>query len=644
MHPRRHSRSVTPHLVLPGSIRIRPRADGEMCSSLALPPTSGGESGPRRCLRAIVLAATVLLSSCTGLDVRPLDADPPAPFHALLEEIWQFTLRDNPLFATRVGDHRYGSELPAVSLAAQQHRLSAYQGFLDRLRRVDAAALSPEDHLTHAVVIRLIETDVAEQQLESYLTPITQHSGFHVSFAQLPQHVPLETVADYDAYVTRLGAFRRWVDEHIELMRAGIARGHVLPRIVLPTIERTVRDLLVPAAAESLLYAPFRALPRGVPAAERDRLTAAGRRAIDTSVLPGYRALLDFITAEYAPAARSTIAAADLPGGRAFYRHRVRRFTTLDLEPTDVYETGRAEVARIRTEMQAVVDRLGGGSVPAFAERLRAADELHAQSARQLLMEAAYVLKRMDGLLPRLFKTLPRMPYGLRAVPEYVAPKAPAAYYEAPGGDGTRAGVFYLNTHEPRSRPLYTLEALALHEAVPGHHLQIALQQELTDLPPLRRFASFTAFTEGWALYAESLGREVGFYEAPYADFGRLTLEMWRACRLVVDPGIHALGWSRQRAIDFLLEHTALSRLDVETEVDRYITWPGQAVAYKIGELKIRALRTRAEEALGVRFDLREFHRVVLGSGSLPLPLLERNVLRYIERAADREHSADRAA
>jgi len=333
------------------------------------------------------------------------------------------------------------------------------------------------------------------------------------------------------------------------------------------------------------------------------------------------------------PAARESIAASSLPRGREFYRHRVRQFTTLDLSPEQVHETGLAEARRIRSEMESIPAKAGfSGDLPAFIAHLRESPQYYATTPEQLLKETSYVLKRIDGELPRLFRTLPRTPYGIREIPAFIAPKTSSAYYLQPAGDGSRGGFFYVNTYNLRSRPLFEIEALSLHEAVPGHHLQIALAQELTDVPPFRRYTELTAFVEGWALYAERLGLEAGFYRDPLSDFGRLSFEMWRACRLVVDTGIHYLGWTREQAIGFMAEQTALSRHNIEAEVDRYIAWPGQALGYKIGELKIRELRAFAERELGDAFDLREFHEVVLGSGAVPLDILEQNVKAYAAR------------
>jgi uncharacterized protein (DUF885 family) len=550
----------------------------------------------------------------------------------LFEEDWEFHLREDPLFATETGDGRYNDRLPSVRPADFERRLGQERAFLERWRRIDRSALGPEDRVHYDVFGRWKRDEIAELEFGAYLIPITNRSGFHISFAQLAERVPLRTVRDYENYVARLRGFRTYAEEHVELMREGIRRGWVLPRVVLEGVEAPIEAQIVDDPTRHRLYAPFREFPSSVPEPERARLAEAGRRAIAESVVPGYRAFLRFMTEEYLPAARASIGASDLPNGRGFYEHRVRQFTTLDVTPEAVHELGMREVRRIRAEMDALVERVGfAGGREAYVAFLRSDDRFYAESPEALLKEVAYTLKRMDGELPRLFGRLPRMPYGIRPVPEYIAPRTTTAYYEPPAGDGSRAGFYYVNTYDLRQRPLYEVEALSFHEAVPGHHLQIALQQEL-DLPPFRRFLGFTAFVEGWALYAERLGLEVGFYRDPASDFGRLSYEMWRACRLVVDTGIHALGWSRTQAIDFMRENTALSRHNIEAEVDRYIAWPGQALAYKMGERKIRELRDRAERELGPRFDVRAFHDLVLGHGALPLDVLETLVLDSVAR------------
>lgn len=550
---------------------------------------------------------------------------------SLFADAWEFTLDESPTFATSVGDHRNDDRLSSETLVDYERRLSSRRSFVERATRIDRKQLSAADQVNLDIFIRLQGDEVSELEFNSHLIPITNRGGFHVWFPELPKRVPLEDVKDYGNYVSRLNDFGRHAGEQIELMREGIRRGVVLPAVVLEGYEGTITPHIVKDPTGSLLYAPATAFPAGIHSKERQRITGEISKAIRDIVVPAYEAFGDFMKEEYIPAARGSIAAAALPQGREFYRYRVRHFTTLDIRPEEVHQLGLNEVSRIRAEMEGVINKVEfTGTFNDFLAFLRTDERFYAKTSDQLQKEIAYVLKRMDGQLPRLFSTLPRMPYGIRVVPEYIAPRTTAAYYSRPAGDGTRAGFYYINTFNLKGRPLYQVEALSLHEAVPGHHLQIALQQELEGIPKFRRYAGFTAFVEGWALYAERLGLEVGFYKDPYSDFGRLSYEMWRACRLVVDTGMHYLGWTRKQAIDFMTENTALSSHNIVAEVDRYISWPGQALAYKMGELKIRELRSRAEETLGERFDVRGFHDAVLRAGAVPLDVLERNIEDYI--------------
>ena len=555
----------------------------------------------------------------------------------LFADEWELRLRENPLLATRVGDHRFDDRLPSVRSQDFERRAEQWRGFLTRLDAIDRGALSRHEQVSYDIFRRLLETDLAEVRFHAQQMPWNGASGFHTELPQLPDDMPLATVEDYERYIARLGEFRRYFAEQTAQMRAGLEAGRVQPRAILDGWEGQVDPHIVDDPAESLLFDPFENFPETVPGSERPRLTAAGREAVASSAVPAYRDLRKFLAEEYIPAARDTVGASALPDGEEFYAHRVRRFTTLDLTPDEVHRTGLREVERIRREMQELIDAVAPeepeleGDFHAFLDFLRTDPRFYADTPEELLEEVSWVLKRMDGKLPELFQTLPRMPYGVKPVPDYLAPKIYTAYYEPPTGDGTRAGYYNVNTYNLPSRPLYEIEALSFHEAVPGHHLQIALQQEIEGLPPFRRFRRFEAFQEGWALYAERLGLEVGFYEDPYRNFGRLTYEMWRALRLVVDTGMHAQGWSRQQAIDFMAEHSALSLHNITTEVDRYIGWPGQALAYKTGELKIRELRAHAAEALGPSFDLREFHDVVLREGAVPLAVLEDQVEAWIE-------------
>jgi uncharacterized protein (DUF885 family) len=560
--------------------------------------------------------------------------DPAAALQQLFRDSWENDLREDPLAATRVGEHRYDDRLAGAGLADHERRAAATRAFLDRLRAIDRGSLTPRDRVSYDIFRRLQEDSLAEFEHHVYLVPITNREGFHVDFARLPSETRFSTAADYEHYIARLRAFPDHARQQIATMRQGIATGYTLPRVALEGVEGSI-SAHVKDPEQTVFFAPFRSFPPAVSEADRQRLAEAGRRAIAEAVVPAYREFLEFVQREYVPSARTTIGASALPNGRAFYQHRVRQETTLEIVPEEVHRIGLAEVERIRREMQAVIDKIGfRGTFREFLDSLRTDPRFYVDTPERLLAEASLICKRMDGELPRLFLRLPKLPYGIAPIPDFIAPKTTGAYYGPGSGDGTRAGTYFVNTYDLKSRPLYVLEALSFHESVPGHHLQIALQQEMADLPAFRRFGSFTAFVEGWALYAERLGLEAGFYKDPYSDFGRLTYEIWRACRLVVDTGMHALGWTRQQAIDFMTDNTALSHHEVATEVDRYIAWPGQALGYKMGELKIRELRAKAEAALGPKFDVREFHDVVLRNGPVPLAVLEDEVNGYVQRAA----------
>jgi uncharacterized protein (DUF885 family) len=550
---------------------------------------------------------------------------------ALFDAEWEYRLAEDPLFATSAGDHRYDDRLPSMTRADLTRRAAHDRATLEQLKKVDRAALTPSERVSADMMARELADAIADFDFGAYRAPIQADSGFHTDYAELPDRMTFATPKDYENYISRLNAFPRYVAEEIALMREGLASGFTLPQVVLEGYDVTMTTHVVAAPEKSVFFAPFLKYPAGVPESDRARLTAEGRRAVMNGAVAGYRTLAEFFRTEYAPRARTSVAASALPRGREYYAHLVKSFTTLDLTPDQVHEIGRQEVLRIRSEMDVVIAKTGfQGNFEAFLNFLRTDPRFYAKTAEDLLKDAAWIAKRMDGKLPSLFGKLPRLPYGIEPVPAHLAPKYTGArYIEAPVG-GTRAGEYWVNTYALDKRPLYVLEALTLHEAVPGHHLQIALQQELTGLPVFRRFSPVGAFVEGWALYAERLGLEAGFYTDPYSDFGRLTYEMWRACRLVVDTGIHAQGWTRAEALEYLETHTALSTHEVRTEIDRYIAWPGQALCYKMGELKIRQLRQEAEQALGAGFDERAFHDAVLANGAVPLPVLEEQLRAWI--------------
>ena len=551
----------------------------------------------------------------------------------LFADEWDFRLRENPMFATYFGDHRFDDKLGSVSEADELRRFGEDKKFLERAKKIRRSALTGEDRLNYDIFLRMKEDDVESYRYRDYLMPVSKAGGFHSGFPEMRLRVPLKTADDYDNYIARLNAFKPLMEQYIELMRTGIKDGYIPPKVVLEGVEDSIKAQIVEQPEKSLFYKPFEEFPKTVKEASRKRLIEKGRNAVMLSIVPSYQAFLKFVMEEYIPAGRSDISASSLPNGKEYYRYRVRIFTTPELTAEKIHKIGLEEVKRIREEMEKIIRDTGfKGTVREFRNFMRTDARFYAKTPEALMKEAAFILKKMDGELPRMFGTLPRVSYGIRSVPEYIAPKSTTAYYFPPAGDGTSAGFYYINTYDLKSRPLYELEALSLHEAVPGHHLQIALMQELKNLPNFRRFGGYTAFVEGWALYSERLGLESGFYKDPYSNFGRLIYEMWRACRLVVDTGIHYFGWSREKAIEFMTEYTALTELNIRNEVDRYIAWPGQALAYKIGELKIRELRSLAEKKLGSKFDLRKFHDVVLLSGAIPLDVLEKKVNDWIIR------------
>ena len=579
----------------------------------------------RTCIAA-TLALLIGLSACgsSGESER---------LHALFDREWAFRLTENPLFATSAGRNEFNDRLPSVAPADHQRRTLFHRELLETLDTIDSSRLNRQDRLSLRIFEHVLREDVAASKFAAYEIPITVDSGFHISFARLPARTPFRTSGDFENYIARLNAFPAYVNQHIDNMRSGFERGMTLPKVVLEGYEQTISAQVVEQVEQSVFYKPFEKFPPGVPESDRERLRSAGRAAVRDSLVPAYGAFLDFMTEDYIPNARATIGASELPNGREYYEHQVRRFTTLDLSVDEIHQIGLDEVKRTQEEMRTVIEETGfRGDFPAFLEFLRSDPRFYAKTPEELLKQASFIAKKMDAKLPSLFKTLPRTPYGVAPVPDHIAPKYTGGrYVRAPSG-GTEPGYYWVNTYALENRPLYVLESLTFHEAVPGHHLQIALSQEQGGVPDFRRHSYFSAFGEGWGLYSERLGIEAGFYTDPYSNFGRLTYEMWRACRLVVDTGIHAKGWTRQQAMDYLASRTALSLHEVRTETDRYIAWPGQALAYKMGELTIRRLRTEAEQAMGLRFDLREFHDVVLSAGSVPLPVLEELVADYISK------------
>lgn len=596
-----------------------------------MPIMTSMRAASRRPLRALLAAALLASLPLTSAGAQQ---GPSERLQALMAAEWEFELREDPLMATSVGDERYDDRLPHVAPHDQARRRDSMQTYLRELQAIDRDALEGQDRVSAAMLQERLEVALGTIDGGEERIPILADDGFHIGLAQVPSYQPARTVPQVERYIARLHEVPRYFREHIANMRRGMQDGFTMPRVVLEGYEITIASHVVSNVDSSLFYAPLTKLPENFPAAERARLQQATRTVIRDSVVPAYREFLEFMTKEYIPSARTTTAAYDLPEGEAHYERQIRKYTTLPLTPDSIHRLGLAEVARIEREMQEVMRRANhAGTLAEFVQMLRTDPRFYPKTPEELLQRASWIAKRMDGKLPSLFKTLPRQPYGVEPVPVHLAPKYTAGrYIEAPPGS-TESGKYWVNVYDLPSRTLYTLEALTLHEAVPGHHLQVALARELNDLPDFRRNTYISAFGEGWGLYSERLGLEAGFYTDPYSDFGRLTYEMWRACRLVVDTGLHTKGWTRQQAMDYMAARTALSLHEIRTETDRYISWPGQALAYKLGELTIRRLRAEAEEALGSRFDIREFHDAVLRNGSVPLPVLEAEVRAWIRDA-----------
>ena len=552
--------------------------------------------------------------------------------YALFDEEWAARLTESPQFATSVGDHSRNDELADVSLEAIERRVDRRRDVLRRFEEIDTSGLSAADRINARMFERQLRSSVRGFEFGGYEMPLNADSGFHMGFARMYRPMPFQTADHYDDYIARMRAIPAYFEQQQGHMRAGIERGFTLPRVTLEGYEDTISAHIVDDPQDSAFWAPFEDVPASVEEMDRERILTDAEAAITEAVVPAYQGFYDFFVGEYLPGARETVGASDLPDGQAYYAEQVRWFTTLDVTPQEVHEIGLSEVARIRAEMADVIREIGfEGSYAEFLDFLRTDPRFYPKTAQELLERAAWIAKTMDGKLPSLFATLPRVPYTVEPVPDHMAPKYTAGRYVSAPYNSTQPGIYWVNTYNLPSRPLYALAALTLHEAVPGHHLQNALAAEIDAGPEFRRHDYLSAFGEGWGLYAEYLGLEAGIYEDPYSNFGRLTYEIWRACRLVVDTGVHAFGWTRQQMLDYLAENTALSLHEVTTETDRYISWPGQALAYKMGELKIRELRGRAEEALGSDFDVRHFHDAVLENGSVPLDILEELINAWIE-------------
>ncbi len=582
-----------------------------------------------------------MLGRYVTLATSPAGAQSPGKLLAkLFDDERNFLWREDPLSASAEGVHTFDDRLPSVTPAAQRRRLTADRQFLRRLHAIERSKLSAQDQVSYDLFEFMLSQRVTLARHKEWRLPLNSDSGFYVDVLLMDELNNPRTVAEYERFVARLNDVPRFFLENIANMRAGMRDGFTLPAAILEGVSKVIASVQFDDVEKMPLWRPFAKFSAAVPKSQHARLAAAGKAALADAVMPAYAAFRRFFESEYRPAARPTIGASDLPEGSAYYADVVCHFTTLpDAMPDSIHRVGVGEVARIRGEMEAIIREVKyGGSFDDFLTFLRTDPQFYAKTAAELLREAAWIAKEIDGKLPDYFGKLPRVPYRVTAVPEALAANYTAGRYNA-GPFGT-AGEYWVNTYGLNTRPLYVLPSLTLHEAVPGHHLQIALARELRDLPKFRLSFFPHAFGEGWALYSEKLGEEMGVYHTPYQRFGRLSYEMWRACRLVVDTGVHAMGWTRERAQRFLAANTALSAHEIRTEVDRYIAWPGQALAYKVGELKIGELRKRTEVALSRQFSLRAFHDAVLENGGVTLSVLEQRIDTYIKETKVRKRRA----
>jgi len=582
------------------------------------------------------LAGSQVAMAAAEQQVTASSAEAGQRLNAMFERYFEEYLELNPLAATQIGDNRYNDRLPnylGPEYRAREHEMN--ERYLAALQEFDPAQLSGEDRISYEIFLREGLRQRESERFPSYLLPLAQTGGLPTFMPALGSGTnaqPFVTVADYENWLKRLDGFVVFMDQAIVNMREGVAKGVVQPRPVMEKVLSQLDAMIVSKAEESPFYGPIAKFPDTVPVEDRERLTAAYKAAIEGKVMPAYRRVRDYVRDDYLPNTRTTVAWTALPDGKAWYAFLVQQHTTTDMTPEQIHQVGLDEVARILGEMDGVKKTVGfKGDREAFFKHLESDPQFYFTQGADLLQGYRDLKVRIDAALPKLFSVFPKADYQVREVEAYRAQSAAGAYYQGASADGSRPGIFYVNTFNLKAQPKFGMETLSLHEASPGHHFQGSIAQELTGLPKFRRFGGdYTAYVEGWALYAEYLGKELGMFTDPYQWFGRLNDEQLRAMRLVVDTGLHSLGWSREQAIQYMLENSTLAESDVVSEVERYIAWPGQALGYKIGDLRIQALRRNAEKELGAKFDIRDFHREVLSDGAVPMDVLEAKIARWI--------------
>jgi uncharacterized protein (DUF885 family) len=558
------------------------------------------------------------------------------PLRPLFDEEWDYEMRASPEAATALGDNRFNDRLDDRSLAAIQADAAARRSFLARFEAIGTAGLSASDALSRRLMIRDLRESLDAMAFKSWEMPVNQRDGIHLGLVDLVSLTPFNTVADYDHYIARLDEIPRAFDQVIENMRQGMRDGLMPPRYLLDKVVVETQDVASKAGTASPFAVPLSHFPTAIGEADRARLRTAILAAVDQEIVPAYRKFAEFVRAEYAPHGRADPGIWALPDGEARYRFEARHMTTTDLSPDSIYAIGVAQVAEIAGQMLVIAKAQGYADLGSFNAHIKNDRKFYATSGQQVLDLYTKYARQMEQRLPELFGRLPRSTLAVIPMDAFRAPNAVPADYTSGTADGSRPGRINVNEWGPEQRLLLNVEAIAYHEGVPGHHMQLSLAQELPDLPKFRQHGGYTAFVEGWAFYSERLGKEIGFYQDPYSDYGRLENEMWRAIRLVVDPGVHSKHWTRQQMVDYFHTYTAMDEPNVQSEVDRYISWPGQALAYKLGQLEFLRLRADARARLGARFDLRAFHDAALRQGALPLDVLDSEMHRWMEQAQAR--------
>jgi uncharacterized protein (DUF885 family) len=550
--------------------------------------------------------------------------------NSLFNDIWQDKLRHQPEYATYLGDKRYDSELSDLSPRAVNDSLARGRAFIERVSGIDTTGLPQQERLSAELMLRSLIEDQEAAQFKEWEMPANQYDGLHLQLPQLAEHTSFDNADDYDHYIARLGKVPLAFTQTMTNMQTGLDDHRTPPQYLMEKALAQTQAIAVQKPEDSPFAMPLKKFPKGVSVAEQKRISEAMLDAIATQVLPSYKRFAKFLSYTYIPKCRKDPGISALPDGEAYYAFRIRQSTTLDKSAAQIHSIGLDEVKRDEAEMLTIVHKLGFSDLKTFSTALKANSKEHPTSPEALIATYRGYVDQMQPRLPELFGRLPKAKLEVIPMPAYMAPNQPQAFYDQGTPDGKRPGHVDVNTYNWADRSLAGVEAVSYHEGIPGHHLQISIQQELTGLPEFRKQGYYTAYTEGWALYSERLGKEIGFYQDPYSDYGRLEADMWRAIRLVIDTGVHSQHWTRQQMVDYFHEHSAIDETNLQSEVDRYIGWPGQALGYKMGQLKILELRDRAKRTLGPKFDLKAFHDVVLDSGALPMDVLEKQVDAWV--------------